>query len=158
MVLRYLRIFGHLIAVSYCRYPRFFQHMRIKNYSIIKKVRFACSPLVDHYFATLSDTALGGLKPAPVSRLRGAHSHLQCSYARFKSTLVAHLQISQIRAGDITGIQPNPLQLNILCGFLNKKSVEFYHRTHFLIHRLNYTVVLYYILDSGNCVTKSKSL
>jgi hypothetical protein len=38
-----------------------------------------------------TNAALGGLKPAPASRLRGAHPHLLCSYAHFiQSALVAH--------------------------------------------------------------------
>jgi hypothetical protein len=30
-----------------------------------------------------TNAALGGLKPAPASRLRGANPHLLCSYAHF---------------------------------------------------------------------------
>jgi hypothetical protein len=38
-----------------------------------------------------TNAALGGLKPAPASRLRGARPHLLCSYAHFiQSALVAH--------------------------------------------------------------------
>ena len=38
-----------------------------------------------------TNAALGGLKPAPVSRLRGARPHLLHSYAHFiQSALVAH--------------------------------------------------------------------
>ncbi len=39
----------------------------------------------------LTTAALGGLKPAPANRLRGARPHLLCSYAHFMtSALVAH--------------------------------------------------------------------
>jgi hypothetical protein len=38
-----------------------------------------------------TNAALGGLKPAPANRLRGARPHLLCSYAHFiQSALVAH--------------------------------------------------------------------
>jgi len=66
---------------------------------------FACARLSESYLPRSSavtfpkrslhwlftNAALGGLKPAPASRLRGAHPHLLCSYAHFiQSALVAH--------------------------------------------------------------------
>ena len=66
---------------------------------------FACTRLSESYLPRSSavtfpkrsllwlftNAALGGLKPAPACRLRGARPHLLCSYAHFiQSALVAH--------------------------------------------------------------------
>jgi hypothetical protein len=45
-----------------------------------------------------SNAALGGLKPAPASRLRGAHPHLLCSCAHFMKKCARGALIEMITA------------------------------------------------------------
>ena len=54
-----------------------------------------------------TNAALGGLEPAPASRLRGAHPHLLCSYAHFymKSALVAHYALDIFKDNPLSLLQ-----------------------------------------------------